>query len=43
MFRSRLELIAYVIHSITDAPQDECNQMALQYEAKPFIVKITCD
>ncbi len=43
MFKSRLDMIAYVISSLTNVPIDKCSKEALQYEEKPFIVKFTCD
>jgi hypothetical protein len=43
MFKSRLELISYVIQAITDASREECDKLALKYDDKPYIVRITCD
>jgi hypothetical protein len=43
MFQSRLELISYVIQQITNASKKECDEMAIGFETKPFIIRITCD
>jgi hypothetical protein len=43
MFRSRLEMLSYVIRSITGGSQEDCDKMALQFENKPFVIKISLD
>lgn len=43
MFKTRLELIAYVISDITDTKIEDCYKEALKYENVPFKVRWTCD
>jgi hypothetical protein len=43
MFRSRIEMIAYVIASMTEKPVKDCQQEAFKYENKPFIIRYTLD
>jgi len=43
MFRSRLEIIVYMLSSVTGRKPEECHELALKYEHKPFIIRISCD
>jgi hypothetical protein len=45
MFKTRLEIIIYLIESVTgrEVKPEEAHNLAVQYEHKPFIIKISCD